>query len=104
MACVAVEGRSNVVLNTPARLQISLPTRFLSLLYYASQCAFGNGECQLLVQQFFNHFAQFKTTTKSHENYVFLCPFSNMAIFPLKIMKNCILVNWVDRYEKYISE
>ena len=32
-ACVAVEERSNVVLNTHARLQISLPTRFLSLLY-----------------------------------------------------------------------
>ena len=27
-------------------------------------------------------FAQFKTTTKSHENYVFLYPFSSMAIYP----------------------
>ena len=27
-------------------------------------------------------FAQFKTTTKSHENYVFLYPFSSMAISP----------------------
>ena len=32
-ARVAVEGRSNVVQNTYARLQISLPTRFLSLLH-----------------------------------------------------------------------
>ena len=32
-ARVAVEGRSNVVRNTHARLQISLPTRFLSLLH-----------------------------------------------------------------------
>ena len=44
----------------------------------------------------FNLFAQFKTKTKSHENYVFLYPFSNMAISPPPpppppIMKNCIL-------------
>ena len=38
--------------------------------------------CRLLVQQFFNLFAQFKTTTKSQENYVFLYPFSNKAISP----------------------
>ena len=38
--------------------------------------------CQLLVQPFFNLFAQFKTTTKSHKKYVFLYPFSNMAISP----------------------
>ena len=30
----------------------------------------------------FNLFAQFKTTTKAHENYVFLYPFSNMALSP----------------------
>ena len=30
--------------------------------------------------EFFNLFAQFKTATKSHENYVFLYPFSNMTI------------------------
>ena len=81
-ACVAVEGRSNVVLNTHARLQISLPTRFLSLSHQASQCAFGDGVRWLLVQQFFSLFAQFKTTTKSHVNYVFLYPFSSMAISP----------------------
>ena len=45
-------------------------------------CTFGNGMCQLLVRQFANLFADFKTTTKSHENYVFLDPFSNMAISP----------------------
>ena len=79
---VAVEGRSNVVLNMHARLQISLPTRFFSLLHQASQCAFGDAMHQLLVQQFFSLFAQIKTTTKSHENYVFLYPFSSMAISP----------------------
>ena len=31
---------------------------------------------------FFNLFAQFKTTTKSHENYVFLYPFSHMTMSP----------------------
>ena len=36
----------------------------------------------LLIQQFYNRFAHFKITTKSHENYVFLYPFSNMAISP----------------------
>ena len=62
---MAVEGRSNVVLNMHARLQISLPTRVLSLLHWASQYAFGDAMHQLLVRQFFSLFAQFKTTTKS---------------------------------------
>ena len=31
LACVAVEGRSNVVQNTHVQLQFSLPSRFLSL-------------------------------------------------------------------------
>ena len=79
---MAVEGRSNVVLNMHAQLQISLLTRFLSLMHEASQCAFGNGMRWLLVQQFFSLLAQFKTTTKSHENYVFLYSFSSMAISP----------------------
>ena len=79
-ACVAMEGRSNVVLNMHAQLQISHLKRFLSLLHYVSQCAFGDGVCWLLVWQFFNLFAQFKTTAKSHENYVFLYPFSSLAI------------------------
>ena len=56
-------------------------TRFLSLLHCASLCIW-DGVRQLLIQQFFNLFGQFKTTTKSHENYVFLYPFSNMAISP----------------------
>ena len=56
--------------------------RFLSLLHQASQYAFNDGMCQLLVRLFFSLFAQFKTTTKSHENYVFLYPFSNTAISP----------------------
>ena len=50
--------------------------------------------CRLLVWQFFSLFAQFKTKTKSHENYVFLYPFSKIAMSP-KIMKKMyvILVN-----------
>ena len=51
-------------------------------MHKASQCAFGDGVYGLLIQQFFNLFAQFKTTTKSHENHVFLYPFSDMAISP----------------------
>ena len=35
-----------------------------------------------LFDSFLNLFAQFKTMTKSHQNYVFLYPFSNMAISP----------------------
>ena len=88
LAHVAVEGRSNVVQSTHALLQISLPGRFLSLLHWASQCAFGNGMCWLHIQQFFNLFAQFKTTTKSYENYLFLYPFSNMTISPQNNEKN----------------
>ena len=49
LACVAVEGRSSVVLNMHAQCQISQPKRFLSLSHYASQCAFGDGVCWLLV-------------------------------------------------------
>ena len=33
-------------------------------------------------------FAQLKTTAKSHENYAFLYPFSNMAISPQNNEKN----------------
>ena len=94
MAHVAMEGRSNVVLNMHAWLQILLPTRFLAYCTRpVTECAFGGGMCRLLVRQFFSLFAQFKTTTKSHENYVFLYQFSNMAISPQNNEKNnnCIL-------------
>ena len=93
-AHVAMEGRSNVVLNMHAWLQILLPTRFLAYCTRpVTECAFGGGMCRLLVRQFFSLFAQFKTTTKSHENYVFLYQFSNMAISPQNNEKNnnCIL-------------
>ena len=49
LACVAVEGRGNAVLNMHARLQISLLMRFLSLLHLASQCEFGDGVHWLLI-------------------------------------------------------
>ena len=52
LARVAVEGKSSDVQNTHAQLKISFPMRFLSLLHEASQCAFGNGVCRLLIQQF----------------------------------------------------
>ena len=89
-----MEGISNVVLNTHARLQISHPKRFLSLLHYASQCAFGDGVCWLLIWQFFSLFAQFKTTAKSHKNYV-SCIHFPIWPYPPKIMKKLyfILVN-----------
>ena len=48
-AHVTVEGRSNVVLNIHVQLQISLLTRFLSLLHEASQCEFGDGVHRLLI-------------------------------------------------------
>ena len=96
LACVAVEGRSNVVLNMYAQLQISMLMRFLSLLHWVSKCTFTDGICQLLIQQFFRLFASFKTT-KSHENYVFLYPFSSMVIsaqnndfFIYFILVNCM--------------
>jgi len=63
--------------------EISWPIAFSQ----ASQCAFGDGVCHLLIWQFFSLLAQFKTTTKSHESYVFLYPFSSMAISPPKIMR-----------------
>ena len=66
-AHVAVEGRSNVVLNMHAQLQISLLKRFPSLLHKASQCEFGDGVHRLLV---------------------FLYPFSSMAISPQNNEKN----------------
>ena len=91
LARVAMEGRSSVMLNMHAQLQISLLMRFLSIVHSASQCAFGDGVCRLLIQQFFSLFAQFKTTTKSHENYVFLYPFSSMAISPPNKKFKCIL-------------
>ena len=67
--------------------------RFLSLGQSACVWRWHVAMCQLLVQQFFNLFYEFKTTRKSHENYVFLYPFSNN--FPLKIMNKLyfILVN-----------
>ena len=61
---------------------------YTRLLHQANQCAFGDGVCHLLVQQFFNLFAQFKTPAKAHENYVFLYPFSSMAISPQNNEKN----------------
>ena len=84
-------------LNTHAQLQISLPMWFLSLLALGlSVCIWG--WCALAAHlTVFLSFAQFnfKTTTKSHENYVFLYPFSSMAISPQNNGKKMyfILVN-----------
>ena len=47
--------------------------------------------CRLFIHQFFSLFAQFKTTTKFHENYVFLYPFSNMAISPQIFFTFCFI-------------
>ena len=79
--CVAVEGRSNVCKIHMHSFKSHFQRDFLACCT-RPVCAFGDGVCQLLIQQFFSLFAQFKTKTKSHENYVFLYPFSNMAISP----------------------
>ena len=50
--------RSNVVWNTHVQLQISLPTIFLSLLHWASQCVFGDG-MSLSAAQSFDSFQSF---------------------------------------------
>ena len=70
LACVAMEGSSNVVRNTHARLQrvqISFPTRFLSLLHLASVRL-----AMTCVGWSFDSFSNFY-------------PFSNMAISPPKL-------------------
>ena len=72
---MAVEGRSTVVLNMHARLQISLQTRFLWLLHRPVSVHLAMAYAGCLFNSF-SVFTQFKTTTKSHENYVFLYPFS----------------------------
>ena len=64
--------------------------------FLARCCTFGDGICQLFVQQFFGLFAQFKKYKKCHENYVFLYPFSIMTISPQIMIKN--LFAWLDRY------
>ena len=89
-----MEGRSNVVLNMHAQLQISHPKRFLSFLQYASQCAFGNGVCWLLVLQFFSLFASLKQQ-QSLMKIMFSCIHLPVWPYPSKIMifKICIPVN-----------
>ena len=84
LACVAVEGRSNVVQSTCVRLQISLPTRFLSLLHLASQCAFGDGMCRLLVRHFFSLFAP---KLQNLVKVMFSCIHFSIWPYPPKIMK-----------------
>ena len=69
-----MEGRSSVVLNTHAQQDLlAYCTRPVSvhLVMACTGCSFNS----------FCLFAQFKTT-KSHENHVFLYPFSSMAISP----------------------
>ena len=89
LACVAVEGRSNVVINMHAQLQISLPMRFLSLLHQSCHCAFGSGVCRLLTQQF-----QSFASLKQQQNFMkimFSCIHFTIWPYPIKIMtQNCI--------------
>ena len=62
----------------------------LSLLHWASQCAFGDGVCWLHIQQFFNLFA-----IKQQQNLMkimFSCIHFLIWPYPHKIkIKNCIL-------------
>ena len=46
----------------------------------------------------FSVFLLFKTTTQSHENYVFLYPFSSVAISPKITKKLYFMLVRVDRY------
>ena len=87
VAHVAVEGKSHVVLNMHAWLQISLPTRFLSLLHLASQCAFGDGMCRLLVQQ-----SNFLLSLKQQNlmKIMFSCIHFPIWSYPPKIMKKTV--------------
>ena len=94
---MAVEGRSNVVLNMHAQQDFLVyGTRPVSV-HLVMVCSW------LLVQQFFSLFAQLKTTSKSQENYVFLHPFSSMVISP----QNNVLVNCMGRQvchaDKFVS-
>ena len=76
-ACAAVEGRSNVVLNMHAQLQISLLMRFLSLS-----------------AQFFNLFASLKQQ-QNLMKIMFSCIHFPVWPYPCRIMKNLhfMLVN-----------
>ena len=59
-------------------------------VYLAMAC-----HCRLLSHlTVFSLFVQFKTTLKSHENYVFLDPFSSMAIFPQNNEKKTRILYW----------
>ena len=63
------EAVLSAVRNSLAQLQISLPTRFLSLLH---KCAFGDGvsAARLTV---FQSFCSVKKKKKSHEFFLFSC-------------------------------
>ena len=56
--------------------------RFLSLLHLSSQCAFGDGVCQLLIQQFFT----LSASLKLQQNLMFSCIHFPIWPFPLEIM------------------
>ena len=118
---VAVEGRSNAVQNTHVRL---LWRDFLAYctspvsVHLVMVCV----GCSFRFFFYFNLFAQFETT-KSHENSVFLYPFSSRAISPQsnggggggggeerktkqtttknKQQKNCILYRWTVWFVRY---
>ena len=90
--CAAVEGRSNVVRNTHVQLQISLPTRFLSLLHWASQSAFGDG---IYVGCSFDSFSVFLLSLKQQQNLVkimFSCIHFPIWPYPPKIMKKLYFI------------
>ena len=96
------EGRSNVVLNMHAQLQILACCTWSVSVHLAMVCWL-----LIRVLQYFSVFAQFKTATKSHENYVFWYQFSYMAISPppplMIYFISYWLTVWVDRYEQCIT-
>ena len=60
---------------------------------------------RLLIRQFFSLFAQFKTTTKSHENYGFPVSIFQYGHIPQNNQKTILYWQtvWVDRYVLMLS-
>ena len=93
LACVAMEGSSSVVRNTHARLQrvqISFPTRFLSLLHLASVLL-----AMTWVGWSFDSFSNFLLHLKQQQNIMFSC--IHFPIWPYPPQNNEKTVFYTDK-------
>ena len=105
-ARVAVEGRSNVVQNTYARLQISLPTRFLSLLHMPVSVHL----VMVCVGCSFHSFSIFLLSLKQQQNLMkimFSCIHFPLWPYPPQIKIKTVFYTsklWVDGYGSFIFE